>query len=112
MTSHTFILSTLFFIVFWGFILTELSGFTSITGLTGFGFVLLDQVAFGIITVPLIIAIGFSNSPIVKGGAMAVLFGVFLAQFLLVGINPILFGLVMIPIFTAMGFAFLEAGKG
>ena len=72
---------------------------------------LLSPITLTLISVPLIAVITASNTPIVKGGAMALFFGVIATYFVFSGLPIEIFGIIIVPLFIALGLAFAEIGQ-
>lgn len=106
MTYIKMLMSMMIFMIFLGWLLGEMSGES---------YVLLSPITWTIITIEVGAVIGLANTPVLKGGAMVVLFATMVGTFfvdLFFNQMPIVWGILFVPMYIAMGFMMMEAGKG
>lgn len=72
MAEIRFVFSTLITLILMGWILSQIAGIS---------FVLLNPLTIGILSIALIAVISAGNTPVIKGGAMAVVAGILLITF-------------------------------
>lgn len=101
MTNSRFVFGSLIFAFFLSVILSEVTG-------TTYNFI--SPITLTIISTPLIAVITASNTPIVKGTALAVFFGVITTFIILSDIPLYVFGLIIVPLFISVGLSFAEIG--
>lgn len=101
MTNSRFVFGSLIFTFFLSFILSEITGTT---------YSFFSPLALTLISTPLVAVIGASNTPIIKGTALAVFFGVITTYIILSDIPIYVFGLVIVPLFISVGLAFADIG--
>lgn len=98
-----FIMSILLFQFFFALILA---------GISNTAFNLLSPITFAAISILLTAVIAASNTPVVKGAAMALFFGAVVIFFTFSGIPIYIFGLLIVPMIIGMGLAMAEVGQG
>lgn len=104
-SNYGALISILFFMIFLGWILGEM---------TGTSYILLNPITWLALTGAMVGAIAVSNTPVAKGVAMAVIFGVLISVlFVDMFFNQmsLLWGLLFVPLYLILGFEFLEVGK-
>lgn len=101
MTNSRLILGALIFTFLLSFLISEITGTT---------YELISPLTLSAISIPLVAVISASNTPIVKGTALAVLFGVITGFIILSDIPIYIFGFVIVPIFISIGLAFADIG--
>lgn len=103
MTNAKFIMSILLFQFVFAIILAGISNST---------FSLLSPITFAAISILLTAVIAASNTPVVKGAAMAIFFGAIAIYFTFSGIPLIIFGILIVPMLIGLGLAMAEIGQG
>lgn len=83
-----------------------------LAGLSGTATQILSPITWTAISVLLIAVIATSNTPILKGGAMAIFFGTMVVYFVFSNIPVIIFGLIIVPSMIAFGMAMADIGRG
>jgi hypothetical protein len=103
MTNAKFIMSIMLFQFFFSVILAGISETT---------FDLLSPITFSAISILLVAVIAASNTPVIKGAALALLWGGVVVFFVFSEIPILIFGLVIVPMLIGMGLAMAEIGQG
>lgn len=108
MVNNILLLSIIIFITTLSFLLSQIFGFS-------FAFFSPLTVAGILLAIGSAIALG--NTPVLKGGAIAVasvliFSGFFLQGDLLSSLGIELFGLIIVPILIVLGFIFIDSGSG
>lgn len=106
--QHGIILFLIIFVTAAGFILNQM-GYDS-------KYEFLNPVTFGVLETALLAAVGFANTPILKGSALLTFVGVFAFHISSLQIpypvNIWAFSILLVPCFIGLGMEMLEAGKG
>lgn len=102
MSSNVF-LGSLAFLLFFSFVVAEITG-------TTFSFI--SPITLAISTGALVGVITASNTPVLKGASMAILFGDIIFHFVFLDIPPVMLFLVITPIFITLGLSMAEIGQG
>lgn len=102
MTNSRLILGSLIFTFLVSFLVSEISGTT---------YEIISPLTLSVISIPLIAVISASNTPIIKGSALAILFSVITGFIILSEIPIYIFGFVIVPIFISVGLAFADIGS-
>lgn len=102
-TSTTLLLGTFIFLFIFSFLLSEMTGTTM---------ELLSPITLGVTGSVLVGVIAVANTPIAKGGALAILFVTIAGYFVFSPVPPLILGIVIVPIFLSTGLAFAEVGQG
>lgn len=98
-----FMLFTMSFIIFFGFVAAEISETT---------YELISPLTISVLSASILAVISVANTPVVKGVAAAGLWAVLFGLFFIIDIPLIVYGLFLVPIIIGMGFAMMEAGEG
>jgi hypothetical protein len=79
--------------------------------LTGTTFNLLSPITLTLVSIPLVAVIAASNTPIVKGAAMASFFGIVGVYFYFSTVPIAIYGVLIVPMFIAFALALAEIGQ-
>lgn len=102
MSNSRFVFGIMIFVFFLSVFLADLTGTT---------FNLLSPITLTIVSLPLVAVIIASNTPIVKGAAMAVFFGVVGVYFIFSAIPIAIYGVLIVPMFIAFALSLAEIGQ-
>ena len=102
MATKTFFVCILFLFGF-SFLIAELTGSTTS---------LFSPLTLGITGSLLAIVIGLSNTPVLKGGAMLLLFLDIALHFVFSSVDPIILAVIVAPVLLTLGLAMAEIGQG